>query len=138
MTARKENKMLKRCMKLNEELRKILIDNPTLPVVVMRTDIPEDEKTEYYWQYSEFVKVKIGEVLDCENLFKNDQYRVYTERFEFYESVSKWVYEDADENPEKYRARDKEDEECIDDAIDSIIDSYRPFWKKAIILYAGC
>ena len=123
-------------MRLNAELRKILIENPTLPVVVMMGKIDEEDRNKDYWMYADVVKVKIGEVLDCEDLFGDDEYWIYTDRYEFYDAVREYVERDTEKNHERYNRVEKDWADCVDDMITGIMERYKPFWTKAIVVYA--
>ena len=102
-----------------DELKKLIIENPDLPLLVFASD--ECNNGDYSYMSCDCYAV-IGEVLDCMQEI-NDE-RIYEDRDEFREDLE-YIYEDQ---------FDGSDEE-FDKLIDSKMEEYEPYWKKCIILY---
>lgn len=103
------------------ELRKLIAENPELPIVVMASY--EATTDEYYWTYCSAVHCEVGEVLDCE---VSTRECVITDRDDLKDALDDlYCDEYADLSDDEY-----------DKAIEAKIAEYEPFWKKAIIVYA--
>mgnify|MGYP004661456359 CR=1 FL=1 len=117
--------MLKKTIDLfnsTEELRKLIIENPDLPLVVFAG---EDANTGDYSSTScSDVLAYIGEILNCEN------------------DVCDCICDDRIEFEEKLIDKlDKEHPELNDDEFDELLkmrkDEFDPYWEKCIILYVN-
>ncbi len=116
--------MLKKTIDLfnsTEELRKLIIENPDLPLVVFAG---ESANTGDYSSTScSDVRAYIGEILNCENDVSKD--RVFDDREEFKDVLfDELEYEHPKlDNDELYELFEKK------------INEYEPYWEKCIILY---
>lgn len=112
-------------VKDSTELRKLIAENPELPIVVMASY--EATTDEYYWTYCSAVHCEVGEVLDCECPWVED--RIYSDHIEFEEALADYLsgtVEDAD------KMTDEEFERIFDEQ-KSV---YSQYWHKAIIIFA--
>jgi hypothetical protein len=103
------------------ELRKLILENPELPIAVF---VGENANTGdyYYYQYCNEINFQIQEILDCDLSIFNGY--VYTDRDDFENYI-------ADKLAQKYKGKsDKEYEE----AVQKEIDKYEPYWKKVIAI----
>ena len=106
--------------KETDELRKLILENPDLPIVVLAD---EDSACEYYgWTFCSRISFCIEEILDCDYYDYDD--RVFTDRDRFEEVV-------ADNLDGEYLT----DEE-YDAAVKRELEKYEPYWKKVIAIYA--
>ena len=112
-------------VKDSAELRKMIAENPNLPIVVMSSY--EACTDEYYWTYCSDVRCEVGEVLDCECPWKEG--RVYSDRIEFEEDLVDYL-SDTIENANKMS-----DEE-FNNLVATQKDVYEEYWHKAIIIKA--
>lgn len=113
-------------VKDSAELRKMIAENPNLPIVVMSSY--EACTDEYYWTYCSDVRCEVGEVLDYECPWKEG--RVYSDRTEFEDDLADYLsdeYEDMD-----HRLTDNEFEKLLEHQKEK----YEPYWHKAIIIKA--
>ena len=112
-------------VKDSADLRKMIAENPNLPIVVMSSY--EACTDEYYWTYCSDVRCEVGEVLDCECPWKEG--RVYSDRIEFEEDLVDYL-SDTIENANKMS-----DEE-FNNLVATQKDVYEEYWHKAIIIKA--
>lgn len=103
------------------ELRKMIVENPALPLVVFAgPNIYCDENM--YWGCTD-VKVEIGEVLDCDQQINEE--KIYCDRTDFEDDLRISLEGEFDGDDKDFDAyAEKESKE------------YDPYWKKAIIVYA--
>lgn len=104
------------------ELRKLIAENPDLPICVL----VGREAATYEWAYTYCTDVRahIGEILDCEVSTRGEY--VITDRDDLKDALDDlYCDEYADLSDDEY-----------DKAIEAKIAEYEPFWKKAIIVYA--
>ena len=103
-----------------EELRKLILENPDLPIAVL---VGENANTGDYWyyQYCNEISFQIEEILDCD--FFNGY--VYTDRDDLENGIVDKLAPFF-----KYKS-DKEFEE----AVQKEIEKYEPYWKKVIAIY---
>ena len=106
----------------NEPVRKLIVENPDLPLVFIATD----EACSYDFQsmFCSSVTAEIGEVLDCQQEI-NDEV-VFTDREDFEEEI----YQNID-SPTGY---DDRPEEWYQSEVKRIAAEYEPYWRKAIII----
>lgn len=115
--------MLKKTLDLlnsTAELRKLIIENPDLPLIVFAGDEANNEG--YSSAYCSKVFAYIGEILDCENDACD---RIYDDRIEFEETL-------FDKLDEEYPKLSSEE---LDDLLKKRMNEYEPYWKKCIILH---
>ncbi len=118
--------MLKKMIDLfnsTEELRKLIIENPDLPLVVFAG---ESANTGDYSSTScSDVCAYIGEILNCENGVSKD--RVFDDREEFKDVL----FDELEyEHPEL-------DDDELYELFEKKINEYEPYWEKCIILYVN-
>jgi hypothetical protein len=107
------------------ELRKLVAENPDLPIAIL---VGEDAASDdYAYTYCSEVSVHIDEILDCEPPFDNDGY-IITDRDEFMDRLQEWM-EDRDEYINLT-------DEQFDAALNAKCDEYEPYWKKCICIRA--
>ena len=103
----------------NEKLRKLLLENPDLPLVVFAG------QNAFWYDYTSTlctdVRAYIGEFLNCEQ--KIDEEHVFEDRIEFKEAVEDF-YSD-------FEGTDAE----FDEFINQKLEEYEPYWTKCITLY---
>ena len=107
-----------------DELRKIIIDNPDLPLLVFAG---EEANTGDCWSYMSCSRVTVclGEVLDFdadESIPYDD--RIFTERDDFAECL-------ADVLSYDFVGTDREFEEYLEKEVEK----YDPYWVKCILVY---
>lgn len=111
-------------VKDSTELRKIIAENPELPIVVMVGR--EAALEEYGYTYCEVVIAEVGEILDCYTPWKKEI--VYNDR------------EDFEEDLADYLCEKKEYAEMSDEGFEKVLEEekakYEPYWIKAIIIKA--
>lgn len=108
-----------------QDVRKLMIDNPDLPVCFLATE--EANTGDYCTMFCTSVYAEIGEILDCQQDI-NDEI-IFTDRDYFEEQVYDRVtlaHEDEDRPDEWY---EKEAER--------VAAEYEPYWKKCILVTVG-
>ena len=106
--------------KETDELRKLILENPDLPIVVLAD---EDAVCEYYgWTFCSSISFHIEEILDCDFYDYDD--RVFTDRERLEEVI-------ADNLDGEYLT-----DEAYEAAIKYELEKYEPYWKKVIAIYA--
>jgi len=105
------------------ELRKLIIENPDLPLLVFAG---EDANSGNYWGYMScsYVSADVGEFLDCMQTV-NDE-KCYCDRDDFEEDIINSLYDYYDEPDDVFEKRIKEE-----------LAKYEPYWKPCIILYVN-
>lgn len=106
-----------------DELRKLIIENPDLPMLVMAGE--ECSIGDWSWMICGYVRCVIGEFLDCDQTV-NDE-RVYIDRNDFEADLENNLYD-----PELH---DGMTDEMWNHLVQAEVAEYDPFWKKCIILY---
>ena len=112
-----------------EKLRKLIQENPDLPLVfIVESDVVAD--CDYVTWLVPQINCHIGEILDCEQ-YINDE-RIYTDRDEFEEDVEDFFFTKYD-----YDSLTDESEKELEMKIKDEIKKYEPYWKKCIIVEGG-
>lgn len=108
--------------KNSDELKKMIMDNPDLPLVVLAN---EESSCDYWgWTYCGSVSFHVDEILDCEYYDYDDV--VFTDRERLEEKIGDDLYDEYFDKPEEeYEA-----------AIKREMEKYEPYWKKVIAIYA--
>ena len=109
--------------KSTEELKKLILENPDLPIVVMSSY--EAMSDEWYWTYCSNISFRIKEYMSYDVF---DDGCVPTDRDDFEEQLR---YKLGD-LPECENMSDEE----FDKYLDQKYKEYEPYWKKAIFIYA--
>lgn len=101
------------------ELRKLILENPELPIVVFAGEYA-NRGDHYYYQYCTEIRFRIKEILDCD--FYNGY--IYSSREDFENDI-------ANKLAPKYKGKsDKKYKKAIQEEIDM----YKPYWKKVIAI----
>jgi hypothetical protein len=109
--------------KQSDELKKLILENPDLPIVVLAD---EDSVCDYYgWTFCSSIFFHIEEILDCDFYDYDD--RIFVDRERFEEKI-------ADDLWDEYHEKSNEE---YDAAIKREIEKYEPYWKKVIAIYAS-
>ena len=101
-----------------DSLRKLIIDNPDLPICFIATDTACDY--DYSSCFCDDVSAEIGEVLNCQQIIKDDT--CFTDRDDFEEAVYDMLC-DSDES-----------EASIEAEVPLVVAEYDPYWVKCIIV----
>ena len=108
--------------KNSDELKKLILENPDLPIVVLAGD---DASSGYWgWTYCSSISFHIDEILDCDYYDYDDT--VFTDRDRLEEKIS-------DDLCDEYYGRPDEEFEA---AVKSKLEELEPYWKKVIVIYA--
>lgn len=102
------------------ELRKLIAENPNLPIVVLVGE--EAYSGEWGYEYQTNVSCSLEEVLDCEIPFGGGI--VPTDKDDFEEQLSDYLYDKE--------LSDSEFEKLLKEEMTK----YEPYWKKVIAIYA--
>lgn len=106
----------------SDELKKLIFENPDLPIVVLAGD---DASSGYWgWTYCSSISFHIDEILDCDYYDYDDV--VFTDRDRLEEKIS-------DDLCDEYYGRPDEEFEA---AVKSKLEELEPYWKKVIAIYA--
>nr|DAU56345.1 MAG TPA: hypothetical protein [Caudoviricetes sp.] len=108
-----------------EGLRKLILENPTLPLLVFAGE--DCNYGDYSYMSCSYVNASVGEFLDCLQTV-NDEL-CFTDRDEFKEEIAdRLSCEDGIES-----LSDKE----FDERVEKEAAQYEPYWKPCIILYVN-
>ena len=108
--------------KNSDELKKLILENPDLPIVVLAGD---DASSGYWgWTYCSSISFHIDEILDCDYYDYDDT--VFTDRDRLEEKIS-------DDLCDEYYGRPDEE---FEGAVKSKLEELEPYWKKVIAIYA--
>lgn len=106
----------------SDELKKLILENPDLPIVVLAGE--EASGYDFYWTYCSSVSCHISEILDCDYYDYDDT--VFTDRDRLEERIEDMLYD------EYYGKPDEEYEKAIKDKLAEL----EPYWTKVIAIYA--
>jgi hypothetical protein len=106
----------------SDELKKLILENPDLPIVVLAGE--EASGYDFYWTYCSSVSFHIDEILNCNYSDYDDT--VFTDRDRLREKIEDDLYDEY---------HDKSDEE-YEAAINREVKKYEPYWQKVIAIYA--
>ena len=112
-------------VKDSTELRKMIAENPELPIVVMTSY--EATTDEYYWTYCSAVHCEVGDILDCECPWAEGL--VYSDHIDFEEALADYLSETVE-------GADKMTDEEFDLILNEQKEIYSQYWHKAIIIKA--
>ena len=108
--------------KNSDELKKLIFENPDLPIVVLAG---EDANDGYWcWTYCSSISFGISEILDCDFYDSDDS--VFTDRDRFEEKIADDIYDEHEEASDEY----------CEELIKRELEKYEPYWKKVIAIYA--
>ena len=108
-------------IKQSDELKKLILENPDLPIAVLVAD--DACSGDFCWTYCACISYDIAEILDCDFYDHDDS--VFTDRDRLEEYIEDMLYD------EYY------DKEYYEEAIKNKMAEFEPFWKKVIAIYAS-
>ena len=108
--------------KNSDELKKLILENPDLPIVVLAGE--EATSGDYRWMYCSDISFAIDEILDWDFYDYDDT--VFTDRNGLEEYIEDMLYD------EYYDKSDEEYETAVKDKLAEL----EPYWKKVIAIYA--
>ena len=107
----------------SDELKKLIFENPNLPIVVLAGE--EASSHDWYWTYCSSVSCHISEILDCDYYDYDDT--IFTDRDRLEEKIEDDLYDEYfDKSEEEYDA-----------AVKRELEKYEPYWQKVIAIYAA-
>lgn len=109
--------------KNSDELKKLILENPDLPIVVLASD--DASSGDWAWTYCSSVSFHIDEILDCDFYDYDDT--VFCDRDRLEEYIEDMLYDEY---------HDKSDEE-YEAAIKDKLAELEPYWTKVIAIYAS-
>lgn len=109
--------------KSSDELKKLIAENPDLPIVVLAGEEANDGY--WGWTYCSSISFDIGEILDCDFYDSDDS--VFTDRDRFEEKIADDIYDENEEASDEY----------CEELIKRELEKYEPYWKKVIAIYAS-
>ena len=108
-----------------DTLKKLVSENPELPIVVLANE--DANIGDYAYMFCSSVIAELGEILDCMQEQADD--KCFTDRDDFREQIE----DNLSMSDEWYGKSDEE----IQAEVDRIEAEYDPYWKKCIILTVG-
>lgn len=105
-----------------DELKKLILENPDLPIVVLAGE--EANNGFFSWMFCTSISFRIGEILECDFYDYDDT--VFTDRDRLEEKIE-------DDLWDEYHEKSKEE---YDDAVKKEVEKYEPYWKRVIAIYA--
>jgi hypothetical protein len=107
-----------------QPLRKLIAENPDLPIVVL---VGNDAACyEYAWTYCTSVSCGVDNILDVKTPYDGDGERVFTDEIEFEEEISDQLFNDETA---------KLSDEQYDAMVQAEVEKYAPYWRKVIAVY---
>lgn len=103
------------------KLRRLIAENPDLPIVVLAGD--EANNGDWCWMYCPYVDCCIDSILDVSTPY-GEEGHVFTDKNEFEESIVASI------------PWDDRTEAEIEAFVQSELKKYEPYWKKVIAIYA--
>lgn len=107
------------------ELRKLIADNPDLPIVVLASE--EANGGEWEWQYCEHVFCGIDEVLCLENMFGYDR-AIFNNTTDLQEAII--------DHMRGLKTYESMADEEFEEAVNREFCMYSESWQKVIAIYA--
>ena len=109
--------------KKSDELKKLILENPDLPIVVLVGEEASDGC--HYSTFCSYISFSIDEILDCDYLDYNDC--VFCDRAHLEEHIEDELYDEyCDKSDEEYEA-----------AIKNKLAELEPYWTKVIAIYGN-
>lgn len=102
------------------ELRKLIIENPDLPLLVFAGE--DANSGDWSYMSCSYVKARIDEYLDC--MQEVDDCKCYTDRGDFEEDLADTLCDD-------FKGTDEE----WDEYLSKELAKYDPYWTECIILH---
>lgn len=109
-----------------DELKKLISENPDLPIVVIAGE--DANNGDYGLMYCYDVRFSIEEILDCKVPYSE---YVETDRDSFEEQIEEWLWDEMGGNDKN----SKLSETIFEDALKETKARYEPYWKKVIAIY---
>lgn len=104
----------------SDELKKLILENPDLPIVVLAGENANDGY--YGWMYCSSISFSIDEILDCDFYDYNDA--VFNDRDNLETSIGDILYDEyCDKSEEEY-----------EEAIKNKLTELEPYWTKVIAI----
>lgn len=109
-----------------DELKKLIADNPDLPIVVLAgTEATDGEQS----MYCSDIRFYIDEILDCEVPYME---YIETDRVNFEEQIEEWLWDEMGGNDRN----SKLSETVFEETLKETKEKYEPYWKKVIVIHA--
>ena len=109
-------------VKSSDELKKLIAENPDLPIAVLAG---EDANDGYWgWMYCSSISFGISEILDCDFYDIDDS--VFVDRDRLEEKIADDIYDENEEASDEY----------CEELIERRLEELEPYWKKVIAIYA--
>ena len=109
--------------KSTEELKKLIAENPDLPIVVLAGEEANISDCGQ-WMFCSDIWFSIDEILDYEYYDYGDA--IFTDKDRLEEKIEEDLYDDyKDKSEDEYEA-----------AIKQELEKYEPYWKKVIAIWA--
>lgn len=109
------------------ELRKLIAENPDLPIVVLASE--EANHGEWGWEYCCDVSCEVQEILDVKTPYDREDGIIFYDRGDFEEAIADHICD-----CEQYRSMsDKE----FDAVVQRMAAEYDGYWEKVIVIYAS-
>ena len=109
--------------KNSDELKKLIFENPDLPIVVLASD--DASFGDWAWTYCSSVSFHIDEILDCDFYDYDDT--VFADRDRLEEYIEDMLYDE-------YHNKSEEEYET---AIKNKLAELEPYWTKVIAIHAS-
>ena len=110
----------------SKELRRLIAENPELPIVVLAGEDSTSE--EWAWTYCASVSCGIEAILDIKTPYDHSDGTLFTDEGDFEERISDALYD----NKEYRELPEKE----YDEMVKREADKYKEYWRKVIAIYA--
>ena len=111
-------------IKNSDELKKLIAENPDLPIVVLAGD--EANNGDYNWCFCSTLYFEITEILTVETPYDAEDERAFMDRDYFEERMEDCLCDDD-------RFADDAEREAF---MKTEMQKYDPYWKKVIAIYA--
>ena len=109
-----------------DELKKLIAENPELPIVVLPgTEATDGEQS----MYCSDIRFYIDEILDCEVPYME---YIETDRVNFEEQIEEWLWDEMGGNDRN----SKLSETVFEETLKETKEKYEPYWKKVIVIHA--
>lgn len=107
------------------ELRRMIAENPGLPIIVLAG---EEAGSEWAWTYCTSVKARLSRILDIKTPY--DDERVFDDEGDFEDAVTDCLANCFDDMLPDYSGQ------TLEEKIKAEIEKYKPFWRDVIAIYA--
>lgn len=109
----------------SDGLRELILQNPDLPLLIFADE--DANNGDYSLMTCSYVHASVGEFLDCFTPIENDY--CYTDRDDFESDFAEYYFEEHKDGGLS--------DADMDDAMETALCKYAPYWKKCIILHVG-